>query len=127
MYFAGRNRVAVIFLPSKEKHLVAQIIHYGLHFIAPVCIALLLYRQHWLRAYIILLLTMVVDMDHLLAMPVYAACRCSIGFHVLHSYPAIAVYILLLFFKPVRLVAIGLVWHMATDYIDCLLQAVYCK
>ncbi len=108
-------------------HLIAQIVHYSLHFIVPLGIALLLYRQHWFRSYIILLLTMTVDMDHLLAVPIYAACRCSIGFHVLHSYPAIVVYVLLLFFKPLRLVAIGLVWHMATDYIDCLLQAVYCK
>ncbi|HRO48500.1 DUF6122 family protein [Agriterribacter sp.] len=107
--------------------MVQQIVHYGFHFIVPLFIALLLYRQHWLRAYGILLLTMMVDIDHLLATPVYEACRCSIGFHLLHSYPAIGVYVLLLFFKPARLVAIGLVWHMATDYIDCLLQAVCCK
>lgn len=104
-----------------------QTIHYAFHFIVPVVIALLLYRQRWLRAYGILLLTMMVDIDHLLSTPVYATCRCSIGFHLLHSYPAIGVYILLLFFKPSRLVAIGLLWHMATDYVDCLLQMVYCK
>jgi hypothetical protein len=107
--------------------LVQQIIHYGFHFIVPLFIALLLYRKQWLKAYGILLLTMVVDIDHLLATPVYAACRCSIGFHLLHSYPAIVIYIVLLFFKPLRLVAIGLLWHMATDYIDCFLQAVCCK
>ena len=104
-----------------------QTINYAFHFIVPVIIAILLYRQRWLRAYGILLLTMMVDVDHLLATPVYMACRCSIGFHLLHSYPTIGIYILLLFFKPVRLLAIGLVWHMATDYMDCLLQAVYCK
>jgi hypothetical protein len=107
--------------------LVQQIIHYGFDVIVPLFIALLLYRQQWLKAYGILLLTMVVDIDHLLSTPVYAACRCSIGFHLLHSYPAIGIYILLLFFKPARLVAIGLLWHMATDYIDCLLQVVCCK
>ena len=106
--------------------MVQQIIHYGFHFIVPLFIALLLYRQYWLKAYGILLLTMIVDTDHLLATPAYEACRCSIGLHLLHSYPAIVIYILLLFFKPVRLVAIGLVWHMATDYMDCLLQVVYC-
>ncbi|WP_152267964.1 DUF6122 family protein [Agriterribacter humi] len=104
-----------------------QIIHYSFHFIVPVFIALLLYRQHWVKAYGILLLTMMVDADHVLATPVYAAWRCSIGFHLLHSYPAIVIYILLLFFRPARLVAIGLLWHMATDYMDCLLQMVYCK
>ena len=87
----------------------------------------MLYRQRWLSAYGILLLTMMVDIDHLMSTPVYEACRCSIGAHPLHSYPAIVMYILLLFFKPLRLVAIGLVWHIATDYIDCLLQAVNCR
>ncbi|HEX5025900.1 MAG TPA: DUF6122 family protein [Agriterribacter sp.] len=107
--------------------MMQQIIHYGLHFIAPLFIALLLYRDHWPRAYGILLLTMIVDADHLLARPVYAMCRCSIGYHMLHSYGAIALYIILLFFKPTRLIAIGLVWHMITDYTDCLLQLIYCK
>lgn len=107
--------------------MIQQIIHYSCHFLVPLGIAFFVSRKHWLSAYIILLLTMLVDLDHLLATPVYAACRCSIGFHILHSYPAIVVYIILLFFKPLRLVAIGLVWHIATDYIDCLLQMVYCR
>jgi len=107
--------------------MMQQIVHYGLHFIAPVFIALPLYREQWLKAYAILLLTMLVDADHLLATPVYDLCRCSIGYHLLHSYGAIALYIVLLFFKPTRLIAIGLVWHMLTDYIDCLLQLIYCK
>lgn len=107
--------------------MIAQIIHYGCHFVVPLFIALLWYRNRWVTAYLVLLLTMLVDMDHLLATPVYAPCRCSIGFHWLHSYPAIVIYALLLCYKPLRLVAIGLLWHMATDYIDCLLQAIYCK
>jgi hypothetical protein len=103
------------------------IIHYSLHFVFPVVFALAIYRTEWVRAYVILLLTMLVDLDHLLADPIYAPCRCSIGFHLLHSYPAIAVYVILLFFKQTRLVAIGLVWHMVTDYIDCMMQAVHCR
>lgn len=104
-----------------------QIVHYSFHFLVPLAIALLFYRRRWGYAYIVLLLTMLVDLDHLLATPVFSPCRCSIGFHILHSYPAIAVYALLLFVKPVRLIAIGLLWHMVTDYIDCLMQLVTCK
>jgi hypothetical protein len=107
--------------------LIQQSIHYFLHFIFPVAFALVFYRPAWLKTYFILLLTMLVDIDHLLADPIFAACRCSIGFHLLHSYPVIAVYIILLFFKQTRVIAIGLVWHMITDQIDCLVQAMYCK
>ena len=34
----------------------------------------------------------VVDLDHLLAEPVYDAARCSIGFHPLHTWPAMIAY-----------------------------------
>lgn len=107
--------------------MLQQIVHYSCHFIVPLFIACLVNRKRWLKAYVVLLLTMLVDIDHLLAEPVFEICRCSIGFHILHSYPAIAVYIILLFFKPLRLVAIGLVWHMVTDYIDCFMQSLYCN
>jgi hypothetical protein len=110
-----------------SRMLVQQFVHYFLHFVFPVVFALVLYKTEWVKPYIILLITMLVDLDHLLATPIYAPCRCSVGFHLLHSYPAIAVYVVLLFFKPTRIVAIGLVWHMITDYIDCMMQAVHCK
>jgi hypothetical protein len=38
-------------------------------------------------------LTIIVDLDHLLADPIYDPNRCSIGFHPLHSYPAIVIYL----------------------------------
>lgn len=62
--------------------------------------------------------TMVVDIDHLFAVPIYDPNRCSIGFHPLHSYIAIAIYFILLFFPKARLIALGLIIHMALDYID---------
>lgn len=65
---------------------------------------------------------MLVDLDHLIANPVFMADRCSIGFHPLHSYYAIAVYVLLLLPKKTRIVAIGLLLHMATDFLDCSLM-----
>lgn len=93
--------------------------HYFLHFIFPVFIALIFYRKNWKKAYFILLATMLVDLDHLLANPVFDPSRNSIGFHILHSYYAIAVYFLLLFFRGnIRIAAIGLLFHMLTDFQD---------
>lgn len=40
-------------------------IHYFLHFVAPFGIALLFFNKDWKTAYILFLLTMLVDLDHL--------------------------------------------------------------
>lgn len=66
-----------------------------------------------------MLATMLVDLDHLLASPIFDPGRCSINFHPLHTYWAMGVYIVLLFFKKTRIIAVGLLFHMLTDYIDC--------
>jgi hypothetical protein len=96
-------------------------VHYSLHFLFPGMLARLFFPQRWLRVWGILLATMLVDADHLLADPVFDPQRCSIGFHPLHSYPAIAAYALAFVLAPkVRLVAGGLLLHMLTDYQDCL-------
>lgn len=68
-----------------------------------------------------MMVTMVVDLDHLLAVPIYDPNRCSIGFHPLHSYYAIGVYVILLFFPKTRLLGIGLAIHMLLDYSNCIL------
>lgn len=101
----------------------AGLIHLVLHAAAPAVVALLLYRPRWKRAWLIMLATMVVDLDHLLADPIYDPDRCSIGFHPLHSYPAIALYVALLVPHLTRLPALGLVIHMVVDAVDCLRQA----
>ena len=64
--------------------------------------------------------TMVVDLDHLLAVPIYDPDRCSIGFHPLHSYLAIGLYFLMSIWPKTRLVGIGLLVHMVLDFLDCL-------
>ena len=64
--------------------------------------------------------TMVVDVDHLLANPIYDPDRCSIGFHPLHTMPAVAVYALLAAWPKTRLVGVGLLIHMALDLTDCI-------
>lgn len=100
--------------------IIQPITHYSFHFLFPVVLAFLFFRKEWKRAYLIMLATMLVDLDHLLADPIFEPNRCSIGFHILHSYYAIAIYFGMLFIKKLRIIAIGLLFHMLTDYQDCL-------
>ena len=100
--------------------MTSLIIHYSLHFILPLIIAILFFKKEWKKVYVIMMLTMIVDLDHLLADPIYQADRCSINFHPLHSYYAIALYFIMSFFrKPFNIIGIGLVLHMIADFTDC--------
>jgi len=63
---------------------------------------------------------MLIDVDHLLANPIFDPNRCSINFHPLHTYWALAIYVAMLFFRKTRIVGVGLVFHLITDFIDCL-------
>ncbi len=100
------------------------IFHYGSHFIfSPLINASLakkLWNKNFERVYLITLATMLVDLDHLLAHPIFDPHRCSIGFHPLHSYYAITFYVLMLFLKKTRIVGIGFLLHVITDALDCL-------
>lgn len=100
---------------------VQFVIHYGLHFVAPIFIALVFFKNQWQKVYLIFLASMLVDADHLLANPIFDENRCSINFHPLHSYIAIGGYFIALLFKKIRVLAIALLFHMATDYLDCYL------
>jgi hypothetical protein len=98
---------------------LSGVIHILLHVAVPLAVAWVFFRAHWQRAFSIMLATMLVDLDHLLATPLYDPDRCSIGFHPLHTWPAIAVYFALLLPKSTRLIGLGLVIHIALDAIDC--------
>ena len=98
-------------------------IHYFLHLGFPLILALVFFRSEWKKVYFILLATMLVDLDHLLADPIFDPNRCSINFHPLHTYYAMIVYVALLFFKkPYNIIGLGLVLHMLTDALDCYLS-----
>lgn len=71
-----------------------------------------------------MLAAMVVDVDHLLADPIYDPNRCGIGFHPLHTTPAIAGYALLAVLPATRLIGVGLLVHMALDLSDCGIQRI---
>lgn len=102
-------------------------VHYFLHFGFPWIIALVFFRKDWKIAYLILLATMLVDVDHLFANPIFQANRCSINFHFLHSYYAMLFYLVLLFMRrPFRIMGIGLLFQMFTDFVDCLMTFTKC-
>lgn len=102
------------------------ITHYGLHFVAPILLALLFRKDRRVKAYFVMLATMIVDADHLLANPIYDSTRMSIGYHPLHSYIAIVIYVIMCFLPYeklhwpwwLRAVAFGLVFHMFTDWLN---------
>ncbi len=98
------------------------IVHYGIHFFIPVLIALGFYKKQWKTVFFILIATMLIDLDHLLATPIFNANRCSINFHPLHSYIAIGIYVSFLFFKKTRILGIGLCLHIFADALDCFLM-----
>ena len=94
-------------------------IHYGIHFIIPIAIGFLFFKQNRARVILILLAGIIIDIDHLLASPIFDPNRCSIDFHPLHSYWAIAIYFLFLFFKKTQIFGIALLIHIIADVVDC--------
>ena len=71
---------------------------------------------------------MLVDLDHIVATPIFEANRCSINFHPLHTYYAMGLYFVMLFSRrPFNIIGIGLLLHMLTDTIDCLMTYTGCR
>ncbi|MFC6632086.1 DUF6122 family protein [Microbulbifer taiwanensis] len=96
-------------------------IHIALHLLVPLAIAWFCFRADWKRAALIMLAANLVDLDHLLASPIYDPGRCSINFHPLHKMLPISLYGAMMFlpWKPVRYLGIGLITHMLLDALDC--------
>ncbi len=98
-------------------------IHLALHVLVPLSIAWS--YGHWRnkpfwRPFLVMMATMAIDADHLLASPIYDPNRCSIGFHPLHTLIPILIYGLFCFSSKTRWVGVGLLLHMALDALDCL-------
>ena len=100
--------------------MIRPVTHILLHFLAPGSVAWIAFRGRWKSAWIIMALTIIIDLDHLLANPIYDPNRCGIGFHPLHSYPAIVIYLVLTTITKTRLIGLGLLIHMALDGLDCI-------
>ena len=105
-----------------KRSMTQTLIHYFFHFGMPLIVAYVFFRNDYKSVYLILLATMLVDLDHLLATPIFSPNRCSISFHPLHSYYAMAVYAAMLVLpKPYRVIGLGLLLHMLTDLNDCVM------
>ena len=66
-----------------------------------------------------LLLSNLIDLDHLFASSVFEPTRCSVNNHVFHSFFAFPVYLLGLLSKY-RYFFIGVIAHLLIDYLGCL-------
>ncbi|MFT4560352.1 MAG: hypothetical protein ACI9BW_000086 [Gammaproteobacteria bacterium] len=97
-------------------------LHIALHFVVPFVVARYAFYSRLLPAYLIMVATIVIDVDHLLADPIYDASRCSIGFHPLHDPIPIAIYVSLLFVRRFRIIGAGLCVHIFLDTVDCTLM-----
>ena len=105
--------------------ILQPILHYGGHWLAPFVISSLLWRERWMQAGIVMIAANLIDLDHLLADPIFDPNRCSIGFHPLHTFHAAAAYVLLMLVPRwwARAFALGALWHLAVDWADCGMQA----
>ncbi|UCH21205.1 MAG: hypothetical protein JSU83_22315 [Deltaproteobacteria bacterium] len=97
-----------------------SIIHFTLHLLVPGAVSRIAFKNRWQMAWFMMALTLLVDFDHLLAVPIYDPNRCGIGFHPLHSYPAIGIYFLMAAIPKIRIIATGLLIHMGLDITDCI-------
>jgi hypothetical protein len=100
-----------------------HIIHYAFHLLIPFVLGKLFWKETWWKAGLIMVGMMVIDLDHLLANPIFDPGRCSIGFHPLHTLWAGIVYggLMAVPSWKVRAAGAGCLWHLVTDAIDCLL------
>ncbi|WP_423998723.1 DUF6122 family protein [Maribacter sp. IgM3_T14_3] len=99
--------------------MIRFIAHYGIHFIVPIIIAIYFYKENRLWAAVILLSGILIDIDHVLATPMFDPNRCSINFHPLHTYWAVGVYMLLFAYKKTRIIGLALLIHILADTVDC--------
>lgn len=99
-------------------------LHYGGHWLVPFLIARVLWAKNWLRAGLVVASANLIDLDHLLADPMFDPDRCSIGFHPLHGWFAAGAYCAMLLVPKwwVRAFAVGALWHLAVDLGDCGMQ-----
>ena len=60
-----------------------------------------------------------IDLDHLLANPIYDPTRCSINFHPLHSWYMFPVYLIGSFVGKYKYLFWGIGVHLVLDFFDC--------
>jgi hypothetical protein len=101
---------------------LAAFIHLILHGLVPLLLAVCFARRRWRSAWLLMMATLLVDLDHLLATPLYDPERCSITYHPLHRWYLWPAYGLLLAWPRTRWLGVGLLCHMLLDAGDCARQ-----
>ncbi|AFU98561.1 DUF6122 family protein [Simiduia agarivorans] len=101
---------------------IGSIVHLLLHILVPLALARLFARGQWLPVWGVMMATMLVDLDHLLATPLYDPERCSVTTHPLHRVWFWPVYGLMALWPKTRWWGIGLLVHMGLDTSDCARQ-----
>ena len=73
--------------------------------------------------YIILMVfsSHLIDLDHLLADPIYDPLRCSINFHFLHKWYLFPLYIVGSIFGRYKYLFWAILLHLVLDLLDCLI------
>lgn len=78
-------------------------------------------KEHFNLKYVSILVfaSNLIDIDHLLANPIYDPNRCGINFHPLHSWYVFPFYILGGIFGKYKYLFWGIGMHLILDLIDC--------
>ncbi len=102
-------------------HAIIHILSYGTIWL----IALYFLKPKWrskesLIIFVSIFLASVIDIDHVLATPIYDPLRCSIGFHPLHSYWILPLYLAGTLFQKTRWFCLGVITHLTVDAIACI-------
>lgn len=104
-------------------------IHIAADIILAAIILLLFKKLRTTKAFLkisgILIASNLIDLDHLIANPIFDPLRCSINFHPLHSWPVFPLYIIGLYFPKTRILSLGVILHLALDAINCSLIGIF--
>jgi len=73
--------------------------------------------------YIFLLVfsSQLIDLDHLLANPIYDPLRCSINFHPLHSWYMFPLYFIMSIWSKYKYLFWAIIMHLILDSLDCII------
>jgi hypothetical protein len=99
--------------------MIRPVLHIFLHFFIPGLVARVGFKKNRFKIWLWMIATIAIDLDHFFATPLYDPNRCSIGFHPLHLYEVMPLYLGLTLLKKTRPLGLGLCIHMLLDMLDC--------
>ena len=97
----------------------AFLLHMFFHVAVPAVAAALFFRKNFRHATLVMLAGILIDIDHLAASPIVDPDRCSVGYHLLHSFWLIPVYVAMALYPKTRLIGLGLIIHIILDTAEC--------